>query len=313
MGRRPRSIACSGDRGESASARSPTATDSTSTIWRCGCSRSSGWEPIVPRYQEKADRARARRSIRLRHPRGRRHLEDARRPERALSGLRPRRAGRISRAGRLSPARPDRPGAGNRRDEGARRSELSAAARHAGSGPGHDPLDDRTSFRDEPWARDSAPAGARQLDRMWIDPPGYFCREPGAARRQVRVHQLRRLDRPAGRAARKPSASSDSIDSSTTIARATNTTRTPSRTSWGVPRIFRDAFSIRSERWASRSLRHGAAAARRHRPPRSPGGWRSRPDARRRVARTATSAYRWPSPDRRPASSPPVRPADCDR
>jgi hypothetical protein len=32
---------------------------------------------------------------------------------------------------------------------------------------------------DEPWAEDQRLRSLAMLDRMWIDPPGYFCREPG--------------------------------------------------------------------------------------------------------------------------------------
>lgn len=34
-------------------------------------------------------------------------------------------------------------------------------------------------FPDEPWARMQIPGSLATLDRMWIDPPGYFCRTPG--------------------------------------------------------------------------------------------------------------------------------------
>jgi hypothetical protein len=33
-------------------------------------------------------------------------------------------------------------------------------------------------FPDEPWARVQIPRSLATLDRMWIDPPGYFCRAP---------------------------------------------------------------------------------------------------------------------------------------
>ena len=33
-------------------------------------------------------------------------------------------------------------------------------------------------FPDEPWARVQIPRSLAMLDRMWIDPPGYFCRAP---------------------------------------------------------------------------------------------------------------------------------------
>jgi hypothetical protein len=33
---------------------------------------------------------------------------------------------------------------------------------------------------DEPWARHQRERSLAVLDRMWVDPPGYFCREPGA-------------------------------------------------------------------------------------------------------------------------------------
>ncbi|HZL98617.1 MAG TPA: hypothetical protein VFD43_00065 [Planctomycetota bacterium] len=33
---------------------------------------------------------------------------------------------------------------------------------------------------DEPWARTLRARALATLDRMWVDPPGYFCREPGA-------------------------------------------------------------------------------------------------------------------------------------
>jgi hypothetical protein len=35
-------------------------------------------------------------------------------------------------------------------------------------------------FPEEDWARGLRPRALATLDRMWIDPPGYFCREPGA-------------------------------------------------------------------------------------------------------------------------------------
>ncbi|HEX9943152.1 MAG TPA: hypothetical protein VGG03_14120 [Thermoanaerobaculia bacterium] len=31
----------------------------------------------------------------------------------------------------------------------------------------------------EEWAREQQERGLAVLDRMWIDPPGYFCRQPG--------------------------------------------------------------------------------------------------------------------------------------
>lgn len=34
-------------------------------------------------------------------------------------------------------------------------------------------------FPEEPWARTLTERSLRTLERMWIDPPGYFCREPG--------------------------------------------------------------------------------------------------------------------------------------
>jgi hypothetical protein len=34
-------------------------------------------------------------------------------------------------------------------------------------------------FPQEPWAKVQIPRALRTLDRMWIDPPGYFCRAPG--------------------------------------------------------------------------------------------------------------------------------------
>jgi hypothetical protein len=34
-------------------------------------------------------------------------------------------------------------------------------------------------FPDEPWARTLGPRSLATLDRLWIEPPGYFCREPG--------------------------------------------------------------------------------------------------------------------------------------
>ena len=36
-------------------------------------------------------------------------------------------------------------------------------------------------FPDETWAEVQRARCLATLDRMWIDPPGYFCREPGAA------------------------------------------------------------------------------------------------------------------------------------
>ena len=33
-------------------------------------------------------------------------------------------------------------------------------------------------FPDEPWAKVQQKLSLRTLDKMWIDPPGYFCREP---------------------------------------------------------------------------------------------------------------------------------------
>jgi hypothetical protein len=36
-------------------------------------------------------------------------------------------------------------------------------------------------FPDEDWARGLRVRALTTLNRMWIDPPGYFCREPGAA------------------------------------------------------------------------------------------------------------------------------------
>ncbi|HYU34579.1 MAG TPA: hypothetical protein VEW48_20710 [Thermoanaerobaculia bacterium] len=35
-------------------------------------------------------------------------------------------------------------------------------------------------FPEEPWARAQRERSLTVLDRMWIDPPGYFCRQPGA-------------------------------------------------------------------------------------------------------------------------------------
>ena len=37
-------------------------------------------------------------------------------------------------------------------------------------------------FPAEEWARVQRERGLRTLDRMWVDPPGYFCREPGQPR-----------------------------------------------------------------------------------------------------------------------------------
>ena len=34
-------------------------------------------------------------------------------------------------------------------------------------------------FPDEPWARVQRPRSLEVLDRLWVDPPGYFCRQPG--------------------------------------------------------------------------------------------------------------------------------------
>jgi hypothetical protein len=34
-------------------------------------------------------------------------------------------------------------------------------------------------FPDEPWARVQILRSLDMLDRLWIDPPGYFCRGPG--------------------------------------------------------------------------------------------------------------------------------------
>jgi hypothetical protein len=34
-------------------------------------------------------------------------------------------------------------------------------------------------FPDEPWATLQIPRSLATLDRMWVDPPGYFCRAPG--------------------------------------------------------------------------------------------------------------------------------------
>ena len=39
-------------------------------------------------------------------------------------------------------------------------------------------------FPDEPWAKVQIPRSLATLDRMWVDPPGYFCR--GLQLRQVR-------------------------------------------------------------------------------------------------------------------------------
>ena len=36
-------------------------------------------------------------------------------------------------------------------------------------------------FPDERWALTQRERALRILDEMWIDPPGYFCREPGLA------------------------------------------------------------------------------------------------------------------------------------
>jgi hypothetical protein len=35
-------------------------------------------------------------------------------------------------------------------------------------------------FPDEPWAVTQRARGLSVLDQMWVDPPGYFCREPSA-------------------------------------------------------------------------------------------------------------------------------------
>jgi hypothetical protein len=37
-------------------------------------------------------------------------------------------------------------------------------------------------FPDEPWARSQRERSLAMLDHLWIDGPGYFCREPGQAR-----------------------------------------------------------------------------------------------------------------------------------
>ena len=50
----------------------------------------------------------------------------------------------------------------------------------------------------EQWAVIQRSRGLAMLGQMWVD-DAWFCREPGLHGRQVRLHQLRRLDRAAGR------------------------------------------------------------------------------------------------------------------
>ena len=80
------------------------------------------------------------------------------------------------------------------------------------------------------WARVLRERALATLDRMWIDPPGYFCRDPSPSRREVRVHELRGVDRAAG--GRGPSGAGACAAAllRAPTARTTSTTATRSRT-----------------------------------------------------------------------------------
>ena len=54
-------------------------------------------------------------------------------------------------------------------------------------------------FPQERWARVQHDRGLTILDQMWIDPPGYFCREPGAYSVKFAFTNFGVSDRPAGR------------------------------------------------------------------------------------------------------------------
>ena len=55
-------------------------------------------------------------------------------------------------------------------------------------------------FPDEPWAKVQIPRALAMLDRMWVDPPGYFCRAPQLRQVKFAFYKLRRLARASGRA-----------------------------------------------------------------------------------------------------------------
>ena len=79
-------------------------------------------------------------------------------------------------------------------------------------------------FPDEPWAKAQTKRAFATLDTMWIDPPGYFCRAPGLPESQVCLHELWRFVRLAGGGCLARRVSSASTPSSRTGAQAMNTT-----------------------------------------------------------------------------------------
>jgi hypothetical protein len=53
-------------------------------------------------------------------------------------------------------------------------------------------------FPDEPWAKVQRQRSLAILDRMWIDPPGYFCREPYLPEVKFAFTNYRGFSRPPG-------------------------------------------------------------------------------------------------------------------
>jgi hypothetical protein len=56
-------------------------------------------------------------------------------------------------------------------------------------------------FPQETWAKVQARRSLTMLERMWVDPPGYFCRAPHMREVRIRVHELWPLTRLASNGA----------------------------------------------------------------------------------------------------------------
>ena len=197
-------------------------------LWRLG--------QIQAGVSRPGDRAGADDSSSLRHPGRGRAVEDARRPERPLSGLRPGGARSVPRDGRLSPAR-CRTRWPNEIAEMQQLVEQSYPRLHVTQDLGLGMLLWMSHFFPrEPWAVTMRQRSLATLDRDVDRSAGLLLPRAVAAARQVRLHQLRRLDWPASRRrSSRPRRAAEST-SSRLIAPATSTTATPSRTSWPVVR-----------------------------------------------------------------------------
>ena len=149
----------------------PDRDGGTSTTSPCGCSPSVAWAPsgrVITNARWSWHRATP-----IRGPGSRCHLEDAR----GLSGPYPgygRERSARSTAMSSTGARRRRPRPRDAEMHGSS-SEITRFASHPGSGPGHDALALALS-REQAVAHRPGPA---TLESMWVDPPSYFCREPG--------------------------------------------------------------------------------------------------------------------------------------